>query len=140
MIAVIADDLSGAAELAGVARASGLSAEVQTQFTADTDADVVCVDTDTRSRSEVDAAHIVTKVSRQIAAARPDWIYKKCDSVLRGHVRVELRAFMAVFSLSRLLLIPANPSRGRVIRGGKYFALRTSMRSRRVVRVSRAAM
>ena len=121
MIAVIADDLSGAAELAGVARACGLSAEVQIHFTADTDADVVCLDTDTRSRTEADSAHIVAEVARQIAAARPDWIYKKCDSVLRGHVRVELRALMAVFGLPRTLFIPANPSRGRIIRGGEYF-------------------
>jgi uncharacterized protein YgbK (DUF1537 family) len=121
VIAVIADDLSGAAELAGVARACGLSAEVQTQFTADTDADVVCVDTDTRSRSAADAEKIVTDVAQQVAAVRPDWIYKKCDSVLRGHVRVELEATMAGFALQRALLIPANPSRGRIIRDGEYF-------------------
>ncbi len=123
MIAVIADDLSGAAELAGAARACGLSAEVQTHFTVDTDADVVCVDTDTRSRSEADAAHIVAEVARQIVAARPEWIYKKCDSVMRGHLRVELRALMAAFGLPRALLIPANPSRGRIIRGGEYFVI-----------------
>ena len=56
-----------------------------------------------------------------LATVRPDWIYKKCDSVLRGHVRVELEATMAVFAMQRALLIPANPSRGRIIRDGEYF-------------------
>ena len=41
MIAVIADDLSGAAELAGAAAKFGLRAEVHTVFNARTDADFV---------------------------------------------------------------------------------------------------
>ena len=41
MIVVIADDLSGATELAAVAHAHGLSAEVQTQFDPATNARVV---------------------------------------------------------------------------------------------------
>ena len=59
MIAVIADDLSGAAELANAAVQAGLSAEVQMRFHAASDADVVCVDTETRS------------LSHEAAAARP---------------------------------------------------------------------
>ena len=48
-IIVIADDLSGAAELANAALQAGFSAEVQMHFCPGTDADVVCVDTETRS-------------------------------------------------------------------------------------------
>jgi uncharacterized protein YgbK (DUF1537 family) len=121
MIVVLADDLSGAAELAGAALQHGLAAEVQTQFTADTGARVICVDCDTRSRPAAEAASVVGETARAVVAARPEWIYKKCDSVLRGNVVAEMRAALAATGQSRALLLPVNPSRGRVIRGGEYF-------------------
>ena len=55
MILVITDDLSGAAELAGTAFAHGLTAEVQTEFQPRTEAQVICLDTDTRRLKPNDA-------------------------------------------------------------------------------------
>ena len=121
MIVVLADDLSGAAELAGIALRHGLSAEVQTAFHPATDADVVCLDTDSRLLAATDAAARVSAIAREVLAARPDWIFKKCDSVLRGPVLAEARAVADAAGLTRLLVVPANPSRGRVIRNGFYF-------------------
>lgn len=121
MIAIIADDFSGAAELAGIAAARGFKAEVQTWFDPRSDAEVIAVDTDTRLKSEKEAAQIAGAVAREISAARPEWIYKKTDSVLRGHVRAEIETILAGAGLQSCLLIPANPSRGRVIDGGRYF-------------------
>ena len=121
MIAVIADDVSGAAELAGAALRHGLRAEVQTAFDPRSEADVICVDTDSRSMSPQAAAHAAGEAARRVAEARPDWIYKKCDSVLRGHVLAELRAIMTASGHSQAMLVPANPSHGRVIRGGHLF-------------------
>jgi uncharacterized protein YgbK (DUF1537 family) len=121
MIVVIADDLSGAAELAGAALNHGLAAEVQTTFTPETDTEVICLDTDTRSRNCDEAAARVTEFAREIAAGNPEWIYKKCDSVLRGNVLAEIRAIVEVTNRQDALLISANPSRGRIIRGGEYF-------------------
>jgi uncharacterized protein YgbK (DUF1537 family) len=121
MIVVLADDLSGAAELAGIAVQRGLSAEVQTRFNADANAKVICVDTDSRMSSPVLAAARVALITREVAAARPDWIFKKCDSVLRGPVLAESRAMAEACGADSLVLIPANPSRGRTIRGGQYF-------------------
>jgi uncharacterized protein YgbK (DUF1537 family) len=121
MIAVLADDLSGAAELAGAALRHGLRAEVQTVFDPASDADVVCVDLGTRSGTAPAATAAAAEAARLLAAARPAWIYKKCDSVLRGHVLVELRAIMEAADRPRAILIPANPSRQRVIRGGHLF-------------------
>ncbi len=120
MIVVIADDLSGAAELAGAAVRHGLSAEVQTAFFPGTSAEVVCVDTDSRMLPAADAARRVAAVTRSVMAAKPEWIFKKCDSVLRGPVVAEARAVAEAAGNPRILLIPANPSRGRIIRAGTY--------------------
>ena len=57
---------------------------------------------------------------RRSFANRLAWIFKKVDSVLRGHPRAEIEAILGVTGQPRALLIPANPSRGRVIVGGKY--------------------
>ena len=120
-IIVIADDLSGAAELANAALQAGFSAEVQMHFCAGADADVVCVDTETRSLPPETASAIVGETARSVAVARPVLVYKKCDSVLRGPVAVESVAIAHALGRRRVLLIPANPSRQRIIRGGEYF-------------------
>jgi len=121
MIAILADDFSGAAELAGIAAALGYKAEVQTLFDPSSDAEVIAVDTDTRLKSENEAAQIVQDVTRRIIAAKPSWIYKKTDSAMRGHIRVEIEAILDATSLEYCVFIPANPSKGRIIRGGDYF-------------------
>lgn len=121
MIVVMADDLSGAAELAGAAWRHGLSAELQTTFTAGTDAEVICVATDTRSLPADQAARRVAAVTQDILAAQPAWIFKKCDSVLRGPVLAEARAMARSAGKSRIVILSANPSRGRIIRNGTYF-------------------
>lgn len=90
-------------------------------FDAASDAEVIAVDTDTRLKSESEAARIVTDFSRQIITAKPAWIYKKTDSVMRGHIRAEIEAVLDVTGKPRCIFIPANPSKGRIIRGGSYF-------------------
>lgn len=121
MIVVIADDLSGAAELAGIAAARGFRAEVQTRFDPSTDAEVVAVDTDSRLLSRERAAVVVSETVREVVAADPEWIYKKTDSVMRGHVAAEIAAILNVSGKTRSILVPANPSKGRTIRAGRYF-------------------
>jgi hypothetical protein len=121
MVVVIADDFSGAAELADIAVRAGLRAELQMDFAPDSDADVLCIDADTRSLSSDAAAARFAEMGRVLAAVRPALVFKKCDSVLRGHIAAESRALAAALGKKRVLLVPANPSRGRVIRDGTYF-------------------
>lgn len=121
MIGVIADDLSGAAEIAAAALRRGLSAEVQTRLDPRAKADVICVDTDSRSMTAAAATIAVGAAARRMREAGAGWIYKKCDSVLRGNVLAELLAAMEALGFSRAILVPANPSRGRVVRGGHLF-------------------
>jgi D-threonate/D-erythronate kinase len=121
MIAILADDFSGAAELAGIAAARGYKAEVQTVFDPASDAEVIAVDTDTRLKSEDEAASVVGEITRKVVAAQPAWIYKKTDSVMRGHIRAEIEAILDATGFSQCVFIPANPSKERVIRSGHYF-------------------
>lgn len=121
MIAVIADDLTGAAEIAGLGWRHGLRAVILRRDAAPPRADLVVYDSDSRLCSAREAARRVTHIARRLRAARPEWIYKKVDSVLRGNVRVELAALRRALSLDHCLLVPANPRAGRIIRTGKYF-------------------
>lgn len=119
-IVVIADDLSGAAELAGIAFAHGLSAEVQTQWNAANTAQVIVLDTDTRALPAREATARVQAIAQQLAAIGLRLIYKKVDSVLRGNPRPEIEAILSATRQARAVLVPANPSRGRVISAGRY--------------------
>ena len=121
MIGVIADDLTGAAELGAVGLRHGLTAEVITNGQPSGEADLVCVDTDSRAQSPDEAARRVTAAVKLLQQAGAEWIYKKVDSVLRGQVTAEIEAMMRQLGFERALLAPANPSLGRTIRGGKYF-------------------
>lgn len=121
MIVVVADDFSGAAEVAGWAVAHGWHAELQTQFSRSTDAPLIVLDADTRSRSPSAAAARFESLAAAVRAAQPDGVFQKIDSVLRGHVALEAAAFARGLGKARVVLAPANPSRGRVVRHGRYF-------------------
>lgn len=125
MIVVLADDLSGAAEMGGMAHRHGLFADVLTtsassQVPADLDVDVLVIDTDSRACSAGDAMRRVSHTAEQCRAMPVDWIFKKVDSVLRGHVVAELGALFEAFGQVRALLIPANPALGRTISDRDY--------------------
>jgi D-threonate/D-erythronate kinase len=120
MLAVVADDFSGAAEMGGTALRFGLKVEVQTNFFA-APVDLVCVDAHTRSGSTFEAAAQMTQVGSLFKDNGLQKVFKKVDSVLRGHVLVELEALMKVLGKKRALLLPANPRRGRLISNGAYY-------------------
>ena len=120
-VGIIADDLTGAAELAGAAWRHGLSAEILTDFNGVPDADVVALDTDSRHCVGREAARRVRAAALQLKAWGVQRIYKKVDSVLRGNIVAEVEALMATLKQQRALLVPANPQLGRTIRDGTYF-------------------
>ena len=121
MLAVLADDFSGAAEVAAIGRRYGLAAEVHTRFQASSRADLVVVDTHTRSSTRAAAGRRVAEELARLRAAGVECVYyKKVDSVLRGHVIEELSRLLDVWGLDRALLVPFNPSFGQRIRDGQY--------------------
>jgi len=121
IIGVIADDFTGAAEVAGVGLRYGLAPEVQTAFFRDCDARLLVLDTDSRSCSQNRAVGLVTEAARLLKDAGCDWIYKKVDSAMRGNIAAELQALISELNRRRVLLVPANPSLGRTISNGRYF-------------------
>jgi uncharacterized protein YgbK (DUF1537 family) len=121
MIGVIADDLTGAAELGAVGWRYGLRAEVIVSGDPGTGPDLICIDTDSRSCCREESAKRAASAAAKLRQAGAKWIYKKVDSVLRGQVIAEVEAIMRQLDVSRALLAPANPSLGRTIRDETYF-------------------
>ena len=120
MIIVIADDFTGAAELAGISLRYGLKVSVCLHDEINTDADVLIISTDSRSLKKKEALKVTADVVRKIVQLKPDLIYKKIDSVLRGYVLDELKIQMELCGLNKVFIMPANPSLGRTISNGEY--------------------
>jgi uncharacterized protein YgbK (DUF1537 family) len=121
MIAVIADDLTGAAELGGVGLRHGMMTEVRRGVPPAFDGGLLVIATDTRSGPVGAAVVEMRSITAGVLGLGPEWVYKKTDSVLRGHVVAELRVQMEVLGFRRVLLVPANPILGRTIVNGHYF-------------------
>jgi D-threonate/D-erythronate kinase len=121
MIAVIADDFSGAAELAGICLRYGLTATVCTGEIAEATTDVLLINTDSRSLKKEGALAVTEKIILHVLALHPKWVYKKTDSVLRGYIIDELKLQMKLMDKQKAFFMPANPSLGRTISDGIYF-------------------
>jgi len=120
MILALADDFSGAAEVAGVAHRHGLKAMVATEPSIPSEVDFVAVDMASRSLSASEASEKALAWGKIVAEVDPDLLYKKTDSALRGHLAEELSAMLSSTDRSLGLLIPANPARNRTIGNGEY--------------------
>ncbi|RYZ26909.1 MAG: four-carbon acid sugar kinase family protein [Chitinophagaceae bacterium] len=121
MIVVIADDITGAAELAGIALRYGLRVLLSRQVSQFAGFDVLCLYTNTRSLQKEEAVAVMKELASKVADLSPSLIYKKTDSVLRGYVLAEMEAQMKVLNLEKALLVPANPLLGRTIKHGNYY-------------------
>ena len=121
---VIADDITGAAEIAGIAFSHGADVRLVCSSSVSccnvaTDGTTV-IATDTRSMSEVEAVAETRRIASAISH-QPSAIFKKTDSALRGHVVAELQALMEATGALRCVYLPANPSKSRTIRNGVYY-------------------
>ena len=118
----LADDLTGAAEIAALAHNAGLRAVIHTTVPAGLkEVDVLILDTNTRLLPPVKAARRVRLFVDQIAGIPHAGLFKKIDSVVRGPVLAELKACAEALDRRRILIVPSNPSSGRIIKDGCYF-------------------
>jgi D-threonate/D-erythronate kinase len=120
-IVIIADDFTGAAELAGISLRFGLTVELCVDEVKYKNADVLVVSTDSRSLIKEAALQKTEDVIKDVLQLQPSFIYKKIDSVLRGYVVDELKLQMQLVNKQRAIVMPANPTLGRTIKKGEYY-------------------
>ena len=121
MIVVIADDLTGAAEIGGIGLRYGLTVEITTTADLNSKADLLIVATDTRSMHKKQALLKTAELSVALYRIKPKLIFKKVDSVLRGHVIAEINIHLQQLGLQRSLLVPGNPALKRILTNGHYY-------------------
>lgn len=122
MITVIADDLTGAAEIAGICIRYGLEVAFAIDAVPQKKATVTIIATDSRSRTADEAYQIHLRLAHQVVTNDENQIlFKKCDSALRGHIVRELAALASASNKNQVLLQPSNPASHRCIRNGFYW-------------------
>jgi len=128
MLVVIADDFSGAAEIGGIGYRYGLNAEIQLKFDSRSTADLIVIDADTRSLTKDEAIEKTGSLVNDLKNSGKRIAFKKVDSVFRGHIVEEINVLQQHFNYRRVLLLPANPKRGRKIISGQYFVNAVSLK------------
>jgi D-threonate/D-erythronate kinase len=119
-VAIIADDLTGAADSGVQLVHSGYRTAVAFRgapVPPGNGLDAVAVDTDSRSLPAGFAAKRVGETGHALRESRI--VYKKIDSTLRGPIGAELSAALTATRRKKALVAPAFPSAGRETRGGK---------------------
>jgi uncharacterized protein YgbK (DUF1537 family) len=118
LAAIIADDLTGAADTGVQFARAGYRAAVvfRGEPVPDEELDAVVFDTDSRTRRPGLAARYVAEAGRNVRGAR--LVYKKFDSTLRGPVAAELSAAFESTRRRRAVVAPAFPAAGRTTAGG----------------------
>ena len=122
-MAIVADDLTGAADTGACFAAAGLATVIPFSGTTIPDADVVVLSTQSRDLTASAAAEAVRAAIAAVIGAPgdpgPRWVYKKIDSALRGHPRDELLALMTAIGATSAVVAPAFPAEGRTTIGGR---------------------
>lgn len=123
MIVVIADDLTGAAEIGGIGLRYHFQVEItcQIEHTIGEGINLLVINTDTRSMTTDGAMKKLSKVFAWLKEIPYTYLFKKVDSVLRGYILAEIIQQKYVMGTKRALLLPANPRLGRTIRDGRYY-------------------
>lgn len=127
MIAVIADDFTGAAEIGGLGLKHNLNVVIEANVSGDASPDLLIIVADTRSMTEHDAVARIREVTSQLIEFNPKIIYKKVDSVLRGHVYKELIVQRECENKNKVIVVAGNPKFGRLIIDGKYYVSNTPL-------------
>jgi len=119
-VAIIADDLTGAADTAAVVAQPGAPVAVglHLQPPVSSDGTAFAVTTESRGCSPAMAADKVAKALSLLAHVDHALTYKKIDSNMRGNVGAELEQLLRAHAKS-VVLCPAFPRRGRTVIAGR---------------------
>lgn len=125
-VAIVADDLTGAADTGAGFRHRGLATTV-TWATGDggrfdpaaLDTDVLAIDTGTRAMDRSAARTVSEGVVAAVRTSGARILYKKIDSTFRGHIATEVAAALDRWHPGALAVVaPAFPATGRTTVGG----------------------
>ncbi len=118
--AIIADDLTGANDSAASFAAAGLKTCVAFSDYASLpkDCDVAVADTESRDIGPANAARAVRKAAEGLLKSRPQILFKKIDSTMRGSIGAELEAALKASGRPFILMAPALPASGRTTKNG----------------------
>ncbi|CAA9459285.1 MAG: hypothetical protein AVDCRST_MAG25-604 [uncultured Rubrobacteraceae bacterium] len=119
LIAVIADDLTGAADTGVQLVRAGYRTAVAfhgSPVPPSGGLDAVVVDTDSRAMPAGFAARRVVEAAHEVRGSR--FVYKKIDSTLRGPLAAELAAALGATGRETAVVAPAFPAAGRTTEGG----------------------
>lgn len=127
-VGVLADDFSGAGDVALAFRAAGFSSEIWAPVRGKSvglplpRTRVWIIDTESRGLSPRLAARAVRQALAALAHWKPDFFFKKIDSTLRGPVGAELAAFIQVLQPAEpVAFVPAFPKMKRTTVAGRHF-------------------
>jgi D-threonate/D-erythronate kinase len=124
-VAIVADDLTGAMDTAAPFASAGLSTRVVFDGglfgVSECNADVLSLNTETRHVSDGEAGATVRAVVTRLLDAEPRILLKKIDSTLRGNVTAEIVAAARSSGRRHLVIAPAAPGQGRIVRMGAVF-------------------
>lgn len=123
MILIIADDLTGANDTGVQFQKKGYSTFVDVlskdECQNDLEAyDVISINTDSRSLSKKEAYDKVYHISKKYINSKISVLYKKIDSMFRGHPGSELDAVMDASGLNVAFVAPSYPENDRRIENG----------------------
>ena len=118
---ILADDLAGAHDVAVPFAKRDFAAAVLSdpdRLDRFNSADLVVLNTNTRSCGEAEAAWRVGAACEAIRARNGSILYKKIDSTLRGHVGFEIELVCGLMDCGLAVCAPAFPELGRTTVGG----------------------
>lgn len=125
-IGIVADDLTGAADSVAPFAQQGYAAGVELSVASwaqntDREWDALALNTELRDRESLKPALIASitrRVTRRLKKHAPLVYFKKIDSTLRGHLRLELDGMLRELSGRIALICPASPANGRTVENG----------------------
>jgi D-threonate/D-erythronate kinase len=124
-IGIIADDLTGANDSGVQLAKKGFSSTVVFNLEgiqeADSNPDVLVVDTDSRAVSGEEAHEAVVKAASLLFQQGYSHVYKKIDSTLRGNVAAEISAAANIYKPDAVVVVPAFPKVNRTTVDGLHY-------------------
>jgi uncharacterized protein YgbK (DUF1537 family) len=121
-LAILADDLTGAADTGGSFGGAGLATAAPFCDAPLPPVDVLSISSECRDIDECDVpARMQNALSQAMSHGSPERWYKKIDSGLRGHPGLEIALTMESQGFASAIIAPALPAEARITKEGRVY-------------------